>query len=47
MIRAVRRSLFALSLTGLVALFLRFQGENKATTPHQGGWRELSGPDLR
>jgi hypothetical protein len=41
-----RRALVALSLAGLVAAVLRLRGSG-GTPPQQGGWRELSGPDLR
>jgi hypothetical protein len=45
-LKAVRRTLVALSAAGVIAGFLRvrFGGE---TPRQQGGWRELSGPDLR
>lgn len=46
MLRAIRRSLMALGAASVIAAFLRirFGGE---TPPQEGGWRELSGPDLR
>jgi hypothetical protein len=42
----VRRALVALGLAGLVAAVLRLRGTG-GTPPQQGGWRELSGPDLQ
>ena len=41
----LRRALVALGLAGLVAVVLRVRGSG-GTPPQQGGWRELSGPDL-
>ena len=41
-----RRALVALGLAGLVAAVLRLRGAG-GTPPQEGGWRELSGPDLR
>ena len=43
---ALRRALFALGLAGLIAAVLRIRGTG-GTPPEGGGWRELSGPDLR
>ena len=43
---AVRRSAFALVAAGVVALYLRVKG-GESSPPLEGGWRELSGPDLR
>lgn len=42
----LRRALVALGLAGLVAAFVRLRGSG-GTPPQSGGWRELSGPDLR
>jgi hypothetical protein len=42
----LRRALVALGLAGLVAAFVRVRGSG-GTPPQSGGWRELSGPDLR
>jgi hypothetical protein len=38
--------LAALGIAGLVAAVLRLRGSG-GVPPQQGGWRELSGPDLR
>lgn len=46
MVTAVRRSIAALLAAGFVALVLRLRGVEQ-TPPLEGGWRELSGPDLR
>jgi hypothetical protein len=42
----LRRALVALGIAGLVAAVLRLRGSG-GIPPQQGGWRELSGPDLR
>lgn len=42
----LRRALLALGLAGLVATVLRIRGTG-GTPPQEGGWRELSGPDLQ
>lgn len=42
----IRRALMALGLAGFVAAVLRLRGSG-GVPPQQGGWRELSGPDLR
>ena len=42
----IRRALVALGLAGLIAALLRLRGTG-GTPPQQGGWRELSGPDLQ
>lgn len=45
MVKTLRRTLVALCGAGLVAGVLRLRG---GTSPaRSGGWRELSGPDLR
>ena len=44
--RALRRAILALSAAGLIAGVLRLRGTG-GVPPQQGGWRELSGPDLR
>ena len=41
-----RRALVALGLAGLVAGFVRLRGSG-GTPPQTGGWRELTGSDLR
>jgi hypothetical protein len=43
---AIRRALVALGVAGCVAAILRLRGTG-GTPPQSGGWRELSGPDLR
>jgi hypothetical protein len=42
----LRRALIAIGLAGLVAAVLRLRGAG-GTPPQQGGWRELSGPELQ
>ena len=42
----LRRALVALGIAGLIAAVLRVRGSG-GTPPQDGGWRELSGPDLR
>jgi hypothetical protein len=42
----LRRALLALGVAGIVAAALRLRGTG-GTPPQNGGWRELSGPDLR
>ena len=42
----LRRALIALGLAGLIAGVLRLRGVDD-TPPQDGGWRELSGPELR
>jgi hypothetical protein len=44
--RLFRRVLVVLGLAGLIAALLRLRGTG-GTPPEDGGWRELSGPDLR
>ncbi|MBW3669759.1 MAG: hypothetical protein KY443_11170 [Actinobacteria bacterium] len=44
--RAFRRIALALGAAGLLAGLLRLRGTG-GTPPQRGGWRELSGPDLR
>jgi hypothetical protein len=45
-VRFLRRALLALGVTGLIAAGLRVRGTG-GVPPQTGGWRELSGPDLR
>lgn len=45
-VRAFRRAMLALGATALVAVIVRLRGTG-GTPPQRGGWRELSGPDLR
>jgi len=40
-----RRALLAIGLAGFVAAVLRLRGTG-GSPPQDGGWRELSGPDL-
>jgi hypothetical protein len=42
----LRRALVALGIAGLIAAALRLRGTG-GTPPQEGGWRELTGPDLR
>ncbi|MEO7556019.1 MAG: hypothetical protein ABIV94_05385 [Acidimicrobiales bacterium] len=42
----MRRTLIALGLAGLVAAVLRLRGSG-GVPPQKGGWRELSGDELR
>ena len=44
--RALRRALLALGVASAIAAVLRVRGTG-GVPPQQGGWRELSGPDLR
>ncbi|MGH9177616.1 MAG: hypothetical protein ACRD0N_03555 [Acidimicrobiales bacterium] len=43
----LRRTLLALCGAGLVAGVLRLRGATARPPAPTGGWRELSGPDLR
>jgi hypothetical protein len=45
-VKSVRRALLALGVAGLVAAAIRLRGSG-GVPPQTGGWRELSGPDLR
>lgn len=45
-VKLVRRALIALGLAGLVAAVLRLRGSG-GVPPKNGGWRELSGDQLR
>lgn len=44
--KMLRRALVALGLAGIIAAVLRLRGSG-GTPPSEGGWRELSGPELR
>lgn len=44
--KALRRALVALGLAGIIAAVLRLRGAG-GTPPSDGGWRELTGPELR
>jgi hypothetical protein len=41
----LRKALIAVGLAGLVATVLRLRGTG-GVPPQDGGWRELSGPEL-
>ena len=43
--RMMRKALAALAIAGLVAAVLRLRGTG-GTPPQEGGWRELTGPEL-
>ena len=45
MVTLLRRGLVALGIAGLVAAVFRLRGHG-GVPPQDGGWRELSGPDL-
>jgi hypothetical protein len=42
----LRRALVALGIAGLIAVVLRVRGSG-GTPPQDGGWRELTGPELQ
>ncbi len=42
----LRRALFALGVSGIIAGVLRLRGSG-GVPPQRGGWRELTGSDLR
>jgi hypothetical protein len=42
----LRRALVAIGLAGVIAAALRLRGTG-GTPPQGGGWRELSGPEMR
>jgi hypothetical protein len=44
--KLLRRALVALGLAGIIAGVLRVRGTG-GVPPQSGGWRELSGPELR
>ncbi|HUQ40204.1 MAG TPA: hypothetical protein VM030_08595 [Acidimicrobiales bacterium] len=44
--RALRRALLALFTASVVAGLMRLRGSG-GVPPKGGGWRELTGPDLR
>ena len=45
-VKYFRRALIALGIAGLIAAVLRVRGTG-GVPPQGGGWRELSGPELR
>ena len=46
LVRMLRRALLAAGVASLIAGVLRLRGTG-GVPPQTGGWRELSGPDLR
>lgn len=44
--RGLRRAVVAILLGSLVGALVKLLGGDR-TPPHTGGWRELSGPELR
>lgn len=42
----LRRALLAIGIGGMIAAIVRLRGSG-GVPPRQGGWRELSGPDMR
>lgn len=46
-VRALRRAVVALGVAGAIASALRLVVRQPERPPSDGGWRELSGPDLR
>jgi len=45
-VKNIRRALVALGVAAIIAAVLRVRGSG-GVPPQEGGWRELSGPDLR
>jgi hypothetical protein len=43
--RLLRRALLAIGVCGVIAAILRLRGSG-GVPPREGGWRELSGPDM-
>ncbi len=46
MVTLFRRALVAIGVAGFIAAVLRLRGSG-GTPVRDGGWRELTGPDLR
>jgi hypothetical protein len=46
LVRMLRRAALAAGVASLIAGVLRLRGSG-GVPPQTGGWRELSGPDLR
>jgi hypothetical protein len=46
LVKAFRRALLALAVAGIAAGIARLRGSG-GVPPQSGGWRELSGPELR
>ncbi|MFN2607801.1 MAG: hypothetical protein ABR511_07875 [Acidimicrobiales bacterium] len=44
--KTLRRAAFALAMAGLATAALKLKGSGEVP-PQGGGWRELTGPDLR
>jgi hypothetical protein len=44
--KTIRRSLLAIALGSIAAVAVRLRGST-GVAPQSGGWRELSGPELR
>ena len=44
--KTVRRTVLSLALAGIAAAALKLRGSGEVP-PQGGGWRELTGPDLR
>ncbi|MFM7272093.1 MAG: hypothetical protein ACKO2C_10755 [Actinomycetes bacterium] len=44
--RAFRRSLLVVAIAGLAGALVRLRGQG-GVPPTSGGWRQLSGPELR
>lgn len=47
LVRALRRAVVALSVAGAVASALRLVVRQPRQVATDGGWRELSGPEMR
>jgi hypothetical protein len=45
-VRTIRRSLLAVAFASIVAAAVRLRG-SPGVVPQSGGWRELTGPELR
>ena len=45
-VHAIRRAVLALGVAGIIAAAIRLRGSG-GVPPQSGGWRELSGPELR
>jgi hypothetical protein len=45
-VKALRRAAYALGIAAVIAGALRLRGSG-GVPPQGGGWRELTGPDLR
>ena len=45
--RTLRRALLAVGIGGVLAAGIRLRAGGRCLPPQSGGWRELSGSDLR